>query len=408
MTNLKKPHILFLLPHKWETYVRRPHLQACTEYAYCIFINSPITLKTLFNSPSLFFKHILNNTSRRVVINESSYLYNVFAPFPFRISFSSNIASYINRIVLKPQINRILNRHSCIRPITFIFYPQQAYQLDALDYTCLCYEVCDNYSNYPDNNVIKQQKLDEADKRLAQKADIVFAVSQPLVDKYNVICAGKAVLLPNTCEIGHFKKAVTRNLETPFDIDNIKNPIIGFIGNINNLFDFDFVYNVAEMKPEWNIVLIGAVNARNGLKNEPRWKCLLKLPNIYHLGYKTYALLPNYLKCIDVAFMAYKQITYVRCIDPNKTMQYLAAGKKVVSTPIPALNRYPLIKIANEPQSFIDKIQEFLSFTHEQEVQYKQESLRLVGENTVGIRAKQRIEVINHLACITKLKPLKY
>jgi glycosyltransferase involved in cell wall biosynthesis len=61
---------------------------------------------------------------------------------------------------------------------------------------------------------------------------------------------------------------------------------------------------------------------------------LPRRPNIHYLGAKTYQELPAYLGGWDVALMPFALNEATRFISPTKTLEYLAAGKPVVSTAI--------------------------------------------------------------------------
>jgi glycosyltransferase involved in cell wall biosynthesis len=64
-------------------------------------------------------------------------------------------------------------------------------------------------------------------------------------------------------------------------IENIKKPIIGYIGALYKLrLDLDLIEFIAKSKPEWNIVLIGPED--DSFRQSP----LHKLSNVYFLGLK--------------------------------------------------------------------------------------------------------------------------
>ena len=83
----------------------------------------------------------------------------------------------------------------------------------------------------------------------------------------------------------------------------------------------------AERHPEWSIVLVGPVT-----KIEPA--DLPSLPNTYYPGQQPYEKLPNFLKGFDVCLMPFAMNEATRFISPTKTLEYMAAGKPVVSTAV--------------------------------------------------------------------------
>jgi UDP-galactopyranose mutase len=61
---------------------------------------------------------------------------------------------------------------------------------------------------------------------------------------------------------------------------------------------------------------------------------LPRASNIAYLGSRTYRDLPAYLSGWDAAIMPFARNDATRFISPTKTLEYLAAGKPVVSTAI--------------------------------------------------------------------------
>jgi UDP-galactopyranose mutase len=57
-------------------------------------------------------------------------------------------------------------------------------------------------------------------------------------------------------------------------------------------------------------------------------------PNIHYLGMKAYADLPAYLAGWDVGMLPFALNESTRFISPTKTPEYLAAGLRVISSPI--------------------------------------------------------------------------
>jgi len=61
---------------------------------------------------------------------------------------------------------------------------------------------------------------------------------------------------------------------------------------------------------------------------------LPQLPNIHYPGMRSYDELPAYLEHSDVALLPFALNDSTRFISPTKTLEYLAARKPVISTPI--------------------------------------------------------------------------
>jgi glycosyltransferase involved in cell wall biosynthesis len=150
----------------------------------------------------------------------------------------------------------------------------------------------------------------------------------------------------------HFKKAMDVGLEVPPDLAQIPRPILGFVGAVSNYkLNLDWLIYTAQQKPQWHIVLIGPVG-----KADPHTSLgqLKKYPNIHVLGHRSYSQLPSYLKGIDVAIIPYRKNQYTASVFPIKFFEFLATGKPVVISDLPALeNYYDQVLMAATPQEFI-------------------------------------------------------
>jgi UDP-galactopyranose mutase len=103
----------------------------------------------------------------------------------------------------------------------------------------------------------------------------------------------------------------------------IPHPRLGFFGVLDERLDIDLLADVADLRPDWHLVLIGPT-----VKIDPA--DLPRRPNIYYLGAKAYAELPTYLAGWDVALIPFARNASTRYISPTKTPEYLAAALPVV------------------------------------------------------------------------------
>jgi O-antigen biosynthesis protein len=223
----------------------------------------------------------------------------------------------------------------------------------------------------------------EAEERLVSKADIVFATATGLYDR---LCQIKAntFLLPNAADYEHFAYATTHGLKPPSEIADMPKPILGYMGEMAQWFDFDLVYNVAAQHPEWSIVLIGLVHAN------PTHR-LFKLPNVYRLGRRDYADLPAYVNQFDVCLLPFLLTALTAVVNPVKLYEYLAAGKPVVSTPMREVLRYQDVVEIADRSAFSTAIQRALRTNSEAKIQQRVEFAR---RNTWDQRVEEIIRVL--------------
>jgi hypothetical protein len=197
----------------------------------------------------------------------------------------------------------------------------------ALEYTrryipdLIVYDCMDELSAFK----FAPEALKDLEQELFKKADIVFTGGQSLYEAKKNQHAN-IYPFPSSIDKKHFAQA--RQLKQSFaNTRATGQPTLGFYGVIDERFDMDLIRGIADMRPNWQIVLIGPI-----VKIAP--STLPQNHNIKYLGPKNYDDLPSYLATWDVALIPFLLNESTRYISPTKTPEYLAAGVHVISTPI--------------------------------------------------------------------------
>ncbi|WP_408098634.1 glycosyltransferase [Peredibacter sp. HCB2-198] len=207
--------------------------------------------------------------------------------------------------------------------------------------------------DYLDHLFYQKDRDQNVEQELLRKADLVFSAGQSIYeekkhDHHNIH------FMPNALDYTHFSQGRMKLVE-PDDQINIPHPRIGFYGVIDQRFNFDLIMQMADLRPDFQFVLAGPVVNLDT-------RTLPRRPNVHYLGKKDYYALPLYLAGWDVTIMPYLQNEMTRFISPMKTMEYLAAGKAVVSTSVPDVivpfSKKQLVRIADRPKDFIQQIEE--------------------------------------------------
>jgi glycosyltransferase involved in cell wall biosynthesis len=86
---------------------------------------------------------------------------------------------------------------------------------------------------------------------------------------------------------------------------------------------------------------------------------LKALPNVHVLGTRDYEVLPEYMKGFDVAVIPYRLNEYTESVFPIKFFEYLATGKPVVVSRLPALEGFiGSVRVADDAESFVAQCDE--------------------------------------------------
>ncbi len=170
-------------------------------------------------------------------------------------------------------------------------------------------------------------ELTQREALLFKSADVVFTGGHSLYDYKRANYQHKNIYpFPSSVDVPHFAKARER-IADPVDQAEIPHPRVGFFGVIDERMDLELIGQLADARPDLQLVMIGPV-----VKIDPN--TLPRRPNIHWLGGKQYSELPEYLAGWDVAMLPFARNDSTRFISPTKTPEYLAAGCAVVSTSI--------------------------------------------------------------------------
>jgi teichuronic acid biosynthesis glycosyltransferase TuaH len=184
-------------------------------------------------------------------------------------------------------------------------------------------------------------------------ADAVAVVSPPLGER---LAAGgrRAELIPNGCDPDAY--AAVDEAARPPDAPQ-SGPVAGFVGHINDRIDLAYLEAVADTGT--TVLLVGP---RSGMTEDARFDDLVRRPGVRWVGPKPFTALPGYLRVIDVGLTPYADTAFNRASFPLKTLEYLAAGRPVVSTPLPANDwlASDLVHVAAGPEEFARRVLELL------------------------------------------------
>ena len=201
-----------------------------------------------------------------------------------------------------------------------------------------------------------QPWLHDSMRRFVEKADLIFFVSQQLLDKLSPPPEQRCVKLGNGVEFNHFARP---RVEAPSRLSVLPRPILGYAGAMDWL-DAGLVASVAKALPEYSVVLVGPAYARDWAD---RHAALIALPNVHWVGKVDYDELPAWVQRFDLAMMPLERSPLKRASNPNKLYEYAAAG-----VPILAIDYCDAVRQARDvahvaltPEEFVRLVPEALA-----------------------------------------------
>lgn len=312
----------------------------------------PQHLMTRFSHavPVLFFEEpvISNDTELpRVDVRWEGEIRVATPHLPPDLSESATIDA--QRVLL----DGVLSEYAIERPLLWYYTPLSLAFSDHLAPVATVYDCMDELTGFLGAD---RERLQDAERQLMARSDVVFAGGHSLFEAKKKLHAN-AYAYPRSVDSRHFR-AAREALPEPADQADIARPRLGFCGVIDERMDVALLAELAALRPDWQIVLVGPV-----VKINP--EILPTAANIHYLGSKTYGELPAYLSGRDVALMPFALNDATRFISPTKTPEYLAAGRPVVSTPIvDVVNDYGrknLVAIGENASDFVREISQLMA-----------------------------------------------
>ncbi len=200
---------------------------------------------------------------------------------------------------------------------------------------------------------VRAASIAAAEGRRLREADAVAAVSPRILRRWEAASQGGGrpqLVLPNGCDSGAYAAAGDR----PADVPDAGLPVVGLVGQVSARLDLALLEAVAD-RPV-TLLVVGPVLPD---VDQDRMRALADRPNVACTGPRPFDALPGYLATMDVGVTPYLDTDFNRASFPLKTLEYLAAGLPVVSTPLPAVADLgtDLIVTADDPGAFADAVE---------------------------------------------------
>jgi hypothetical protein len=251
-----------------------------------------------------------------------------------------------------PALKSLLASYLAHKPIddylVWFYTPMALPLLTGLEPRAVIYDCMDELSALKD----APRQMRQRESALLKSAQLVLTGGPSLYESKrrlhpNVLC------LPSAVDAAHYATAEAILRAAPmrraYGLQGaIPVPRLGFFGVIDERLDADLVARLADADPAWHIVMVGPV-----VKIDPAK--LPQRPNLHWLGRQPYDVLPQLVAGWDACLMPFALNEATRYISPTKTLEYMAAGKPVVSTGVHDVKAMfsDVVRIADGAEAFI-------------------------------------------------------
>lgn len=379
---LKNSHIVCIAAADWTgMWARAQQLMTllAKEGNTILYIDPPITLFSPIKNPGLWGNWARWWEGVRQV-DENIYVYTppVFLPFGNKYAEINNLNQKALALGMKRAMERLGFGEDFI---LWTYLHTTADLIDRVKPGFVVYDCADEHAAF--TGFITRETVESLEERLIKKADAVFATATELRNRKQKY-REDIHLVPNGADVEHFKQALKPDFPVAEELQNLSRPIIGFYGGISDWIDLTLLEEVAKAHPDWSVVMVGPVDTHISH--------LKKYPNLQFLGKRDYGRLPTYLKGFDVCLVPFKINDLTVNVNPVKLYEYLAAGKPVVSSPLPEVRQFSeVVRIGETPAQFLAQVEAALAETGAEQVAQR---VAVAEDNSWQARCNRMVEVI--------------
>ena len=274
--------------------------------------------------------------------------------------------------------------------ILWISRPSWLPALEYLQNRLLIYHVVDEYSAYSTVTDRIRARILDAEASILDQADLVIVVSEALLASKGNMNAN-TFLVANGVDVDAYQTAPASEDQSELMM-GLHRPIIGYSGLIARRLDLGLLLDLANKRPDYSLVLLGAVNDR-GCESEMR--ALRACRNVHFLGVVAAAEVPACISAFDVCIIPYQQNERAANADPLKLYEYAAAGKETVCTDFAAARKAagPFCHVEASSDGFLSRIDQVLR--HSTRTRVAEQARAWASDNSWDQRVRQISELIS-------------
>lgn len=168
-------------------------------------------------------------------------------------------------------------------------------------------------------------------KRNINIATAITYVTRALGDSYN-LPESKSTLIPNGVDTTLFKNYPCQQLKKELGLN--RDFVIGFVGVLQWWVDFEPVFaSLRELIAEYPDMKMLVVGEEGRLKENKELAQRYGIASrVVFTGTVPFAQVPNYISCMDVCLVPFKETRDCHNALPIKTFEYMACERPVIST----------------------------------------------------------------------------
>ncbi|MEP3477625.1 MAG: glycosyltransferase [Fuerstiella sp.] len=254
--------------------------------------------------------------------------------------FSKSYDRRLNAFLLNRQLTSLVE--ALPQPVTAITtLPITADLCGRLPVSKWLYYCVDDFGEWPG---LDGDTLRLMDVQMIRKADEIVAVSQTL-QRFIASQGRQSRLLTHGVDLNYWEDGAAGGDQSAALPDKLEGPLVVFWGVVDQRLNIDMLIALSQRMQQGNIVLVGP-------QQDPDER-LQNLPNVHLIGSRPFQSLPYIADRADVLVMPYADLPVTRAMQPLKMKEYLATGKPVVVSRLPAVEEWQdCLDICQDPEEF--------------------------------------------------------
>ena len=285
-------------------------------------------------------------------------------------------------------VGRWLEREGIRDAVLWVYHPGYGDSVMRIPHRLVVYDCVDEYTAFPEFRSAKAW-IAERERKLCSVAGVVACTAPSLFDAKSKLAPARTHFVHNVGDAEHFAQALEPSTDVAADIANLPRPIIGFVGAVSDYkLNIDWLLHLSAARPNYTIVLVGPTGVADPSTDVGKLKARR---NVHLLGHRSYPQLPSYLKGFDVAVIPYRINDYTRAVFPIKFFEFLASGRPVVISPLPAVEQYwDAVRVAETPAAFVEACDAALAGDA---LEAKQRRIELAHKNSWDARVMKLLDL---------------
>lgn len=278
---------------------------------------------------------------------------HVFQPFIFPTQRFNKIIGKFNAFLMRRAIKRLISHYEVKDALIWTRVPSDTVwkAIEGIPRSALIYQSVDRFFASPTIPGHARSRLQKYELLFSNSADIIFTSAVALYNEKRLINP-HTHFAPNGVDTTLFSPQIRSNNA----MSAFPRPIIGFIGSLSQVVDYEMLYQSAALTPEWSYVFVGPISPGVELGH------FKALQNVHFTGPLKHAELPSYVAAFDCGLIPYVISEFTEFTFPSKLAEYLAAGLPIVATRLPELQPYSdVVDFVDDHENMVKAIRSSLN-----------------------------------------------